>query len=104
MVFTVKPDEETTKALVEKFTTLIKDNATLESVDEWGKRRLAYEINKEPDGYYVLANFTSEPEFLLELDRIFRITDGVLRTMITRRNEHADSPKADAADKQPASE
>lgn len=74
--------EEAIKALVEKFTTLISNNGQLVKVDEWGKRRLAYAINDMSDGYYVLAEFECKPEFPAELDRVFKITDGVMRTMI----------------------
>ena len=57
----------------------------LGSVDEWGKRKLAYLINKESEGYYVLFNFISESEFPAELDRIYKITDGILRSLIVRK-------------------
>ncbi|MBQ8177477.1 MAG: 30S ribosomal protein S6, partial [Oscillospiraceae bacterium] len=58
-------------------------NGTMESVNEWGKRKLAYEINYEAEGYYVLYTFTSKPDFPAELDRVFKITDGVMRSMTT---------------------
>ncbi len=80
-------DEEATAALVGKFKTLIEANGTIDSVDEWGKRRLAYPINKEEEGVYTVINFTSAPEFPAELDRIYKITDGVLRTMIVAEAE-----------------
>lgn len=86
IVLSSKLDEDATKALVEKFTGLIADNGTVDSIDEWGKRRLAYEIQKETDGYYVLVNFTCEPDFLKELDRVYNITDGVLRTIVVRKS------------------
>ena len=80
-------DEETVKALQEKFTSLIEKNGTLESVDEWGKRKLAYEINDKTEGFYVWVNFTADGEFPKELDRQYRITDGILRTIIIRKDE-----------------
>ncbi|NLC78324.1 MAG: 30S ribosomal protein S6 [Ruminococcaceae bacterium] len=86
MVLNTKLDEEATKALIEKFTKLIEANGKIETVDEWGKRRLAYEIEDETEGYYVLVNFTSEGEFIKELDRIYKITDGVLRSIIVRKS------------------
>lgn len=86
MVLSVKNGEEATQALVEKFTTLIEKHATLQSVDEWGKRKLAYLINKESEGYYVLVNFESEAEFPAELDRVYKITDGVLRSLIIKKD------------------
>ena len=81
-VISTKQDEESITATVEKFSTLISENGTLTSVDEWGKRKLAYLINKEAEGYYVLFTFESEAAFPAELDRVSKITDGVLRSMI----------------------
>ena len=80
-------EEESVKALQDKFTNLIAKNGTVESVDEWGKRRLAYEINDKTEGYYVLVNFTADTEFPKELDRQYKITDGILRTIIVRKDE-----------------
>lgn len=82
VVFSVKNDEEQIKALVEKFSELIKANGTLTNVDEWGKRKLAYEINYEGEGYYVLYNFESKPYFPAEFERIINITDGILRSVV----------------------
>lgn len=82
IVFSLKKDEEQIKALTEKFSELIKANGTLTNIDEWGKRKLAYEINYESDGYYVLYNFESKPDFPAELERVINITDGVLRSVV----------------------
>ena len=82
MVFSVLNGEEATNDLVEKFKTLVSENGTIENVDDWGKRRLAYPINDEVEGYYILVNFESQPNFPAELDRVAKITDGVLRTMV----------------------
>lgn len=82
IVFSVKNGEEQVKTLTEKFTELIKSHGTLSKVDEWGKRKLAYEINYESEGYYVLYNFESAPDFPAELERIINITDGVLRSVV----------------------
>ena len=79
--------EEGIAAVVERFKSLIETNGTLAEVDEWGARRLAYEINHITEGYYVLMKFTSGPEFPAELDRILGITDGILRRLITLRAE-----------------
>ena len=87
MVFSVKNGEEGVPALIEKFKALIEQNGTLDSIDEWGKRKLAYAINYITEGYYVLISFTSAPEFPKELDRILRITDGVIRSMIVCKDE-----------------
>ncbi len=80
-------EEEAVKALQEKFTSLIAANGTVETVDEWGKRRLAYEINDKTEGFYVLVDFKADAEFPKELDRQYRITDGILRTIIIRKEE-----------------
>lgn len=79
--------EEETTALVEKFKALVEQNGTLDEMEEMGKRKLAYEINYLTEGYYVLVKFTSGPDFPAELDRIFGITDGVIRSLITKRPE-----------------
>ena len=83
LVYNTKLGDEGVKALVEKFKALIEANGTIESVDEWGKRKLAYAIEDETEGYYVLYTFTCKPDFRAELDRIIKITDGVLRSLIT---------------------
>ena len=80
-------EEEKVKALTEKFTSLIAANGTVETVDEWGKRRFAYEIDDKTEGYYVLVDFTSDGDFPKELDRQYRITDGILRTIIIRKDK-----------------
>ena len=80
-------DEEATAALVGKFKSLIEANGTIDSVDEWGKKRLAYPINDEVEGVYTVIKFTSEPAFPAELDRVYKITDGVLRSMIVAEAE-----------------
>ena len=84
-IFSMTLGEEGIAAIKEKFQTLIEQNAEIGEVDEWGKRRLAYLINDEADGFYVLYNFVSGPGFPAELDRIAKITDGVLRSMIIRK-------------------
>ena len=79
--------EEETQAIVEKFKTLIEQNGTVDEMEEWGKRKLAYEINYLTEGYYVLVKFPSGPELPAELDRILGITDGVIRSLVTLRYE-----------------
>ena len=83
-VFIIDPavGEEGINELVEKFRSLIEQNATLGEVDLWGKRRLAYPINDLPEGYYALINFESKSDFPAELDRVFKITEGILRSLI----------------------
>ncbi len=82
-----RKSEEETVALVDKFKSLIEANGTIESVDEWGKRRLAYEIDDATEGYYVLVNFSAKTDFPQELERVFRITDGILRQITVRKDE-----------------
>lgn len=84
-VFSSKSGEENVKALTEKFDALIKANATDVELNDWGKRKLAYEINYETEGNYVLWTFTSECSFPAELERVFGITDGVLRFLIMKK-------------------
>jgi small subunit ribosomal protein S6 len=86
IILSTKLGEEGIKSVVSKFTDMISKNAKLESVDEWGKRRLAYAINYEHEGYYVLFNFTSAPNFPAELDRVCKITDGVIRSLIVAKS------------------
>lgn len=81
-------DEEAVKATVEKFNGIITANGgTVDSVDEWGKRRLAYPIDYKNEGYYVLTRFTAAPELPAELERNFKINDGILRYLVTRMPE-----------------
>lgn len=87
MIISMKKGEEGIQALIERFKELIEKNATLKNVDEWGKRKLAYLINKESEGYYVLFEFESTAEFPAELDRRFRITEGVMRSMIIKKED-----------------
>ena len=75
-------DEEASAALIGKFKSLIEANGTIDSVDDWGKRRLAYPINDETEGVYTVIKFTADPAFPAELDRVYKITEGVLRTII----------------------
>ena len=89
VVYILDPNlgEEATAAMVEKFKALVEQNGTLAEVDQWGKRHLAYPINDLNEGYYVLMTFQSKPEFPRELDRILRITDGVMRSLIVCKDE-----------------
>ncbi|MGN0974594.1 MAG: 30S ribosomal protein S6 [Gemmiger sp.] len=87
LVTTATLDEEASAALVGKFKSLIEANGTIDSVDEWGKRRLAYPIEDETEGVYTVIKFTSAPDFPAELDRVYKITDGVLRSIIIAEEE-----------------
>lgn len=95
------------KALVEKFTGLIAANGTIDTVNEWGKRKLAYPINDLTEGYYVLVEFKSAPEFPTELERVFGITDGIMRSIVVKHDEKKASAKAaevPAAEEAPAAD
>ena len=83
-LFVLKPDleKEVVEELIGKVKTIIEADGTVENVNEWGKRKLAYEIQKVSEGHYTLINFNSEPELPKELDRVFRITDSVIRHII----------------------
>lgn len=94
MVLSMKNGEESVNGLVEKFNTLISENATINKVDTWGQRALAYPINDETVGYYVVVEFTSKPDFPAELDRIYKITEGVLRSLIVVKEEEDEKPAA----------
>jgi len=74
--------EEEIAGNVTKFKELVEKNGTIDKIDEWGKRRLAYPINDMHEGYYVLIAFTSVPDFPAELDRVYKITDGIIRSLI----------------------
>ena len=85
MIFSVANGDDSVNALKEKFAELIAKHGNVENVDDWGKRRLAYLINDEAEGYYVFTTFTSEPSFPAELERVAGITDGVLRAMVIKK-------------------
>ncbi len=94
IVTSAKLGEEGSAALVEKFKALISEHGTVQNVDDWGKRRFAYPINKQTEGYYTLINFESNPEFTAELDRRYQITDGIMRTLVVKRDpRHIVEPK-----------
>ena len=87
LVLSLSKGEEAVEALKAKFTDMISKHGTLCEVEEWGKRKLAYPINYETEGFYVVAQFESEESFPAELDRVINITDGVLRSLIVTKGE-----------------
>ena len=88
LVTKVTNDEAVDNALVEKFKALIEANGTIDEIVEgWGKRRLAYPIQDETEGMYTVIKFTSGPEFPAELERIYGITEGVLRSIVVAEPE-----------------
>ena len=81
-------EDQARSELIAQFIELMTNNgATVEKVDEWGKRRLAYPINFKNEGYYVLVNFTAAPEFPRELERNFEINENIMRYLVTRVEE-----------------
>lgn len=81
--------EAAVKETVDKFTTLISNNAEIVEVAEWGKRRLAYEIEDMTEGYYVVVTFKTASDFPAELDRLFNIDESIIRSMIVKLDMEA---------------
>ena len=88
-VFIINPSVEDSgvKELIEKFSKLINNDGKVESVEELGKKKLAYEIQKNSEGIYVLINFEAEPSLIKELERVYRITDDVIKFIVVRKDE-----------------
>lgn len=86
-VYIISPtlEEEQVKAMVERFNNLVSQNGELESTEEWGKKKLAYEVQDQKEGYYVLMNFSANPDFPAELERNFKITEEVLKYLIVSK-------------------
>ena len=80
-------DEEGVKSLVAKFTDLINTDGKVEKVDDLGKRKLAYEVKKQKEGYYQVFNFEANPELIKELERNYRITDEIIKFMTIKVDE-----------------
>ena len=80
-------DEQGLKNLETKFTNLINGDGKVESVEELGLKKLAYEINKNKEAYYMVINFEANPNFIAELERIYRITDEVLKFIVVRKED-----------------
>jgi small subunit ribosomal protein S6 len=89
ILFIIRPlEEEATNAIIDKFSKLIAANGgQIEKEDRWGKKRLAYEIKKESEGYYVLFYTNCEPNCINECDRVMKITDEILKHMIVRSDQ-----------------
>ena len=87
-IFIMKTDitQEQTNAVISKVEKYIRENATITKTINYGKRKLAYEIKKQEYGYYYLIEFTAEPEIIPELERIYRITDEILKFMTIRKD------------------
>jgi small subunit ribosomal protein S6 len=81
-------EEEANKNVVEKFKTLIQNSGgEVTDINEWGKRKLAYTVKEMNEGYYVLMHFKAEPAVVQDLERVFKITDEVIRYLITKQEE-----------------
>ena len=118
VVYIIDPavEEEARKELIAKFNNLISENGgSVEKVEEWGKRRLAYAIDYKTEGYYVLVNFEAESELPKELERNLQISDSVIRYQVIRLIERkvgikpravrpAPAPEAEAPVETPAAE
>ncbi len=88
-LYVIKPDveDEDRAALIAKFNDIITANSgEVENVDEWGKRKLAYEINYIGEGYYVLVNFKAKSDLPAELERNFKISDQIMRYIVVRKD------------------
>lgn len=78
-------EETKIKSVVEKISNLINSNGKVETVEEIGSKKLAYEINKQKEGYYVVYNFESNPGAIAELERVYRITDEVIKFIVVKK-------------------
>ena len=87
LVFIIDPKVEDKQPVIAKVQDLINTAGKVESVDEWGNRRLAYEIKKNTEGYYVLVNFEAEPSFIDELERVLNITTEVLKFIVINKED-----------------
>lgn len=87
VMFIIKSqEEEATNAVITKFENLIKNNGgEVIKIDRWGKKRLAYEVKKNLEGFYCLIHFTAEPAVVAELDRVLKITEDVIKHMIVKQ-------------------
>ena len=80
-------EEEAFKALIEKISNLINTDGKVSSVEEVGKKKLAYEIKKNKEGFYVVFKFEANPELITELERVYRITDEVIKFIVVKEEE-----------------
>ena len=88
-IFIINPSVEDAgvKGLIEKFSNIIHSDGKVESVEEMGMKKLAYEINKQTEGNYVLITFEAAPTLINELERVYRITDEVMKFIVVRKDE-----------------
>lgn len=88
-IFVINPeaDAEQVQSLIEKVKGVIESNGSVENTDEWGKRKLAYEVKGHKEGYYVLLNFTADTSIPAELERVYKITEGIIRHIVVKEEE-----------------
>ena len=86
MIINSNLEEAVIKSTIEKVNDLIAKNGKVESTEEWGKKRLAYPIKKQNEGYYVLVNFSSNPDFIDELERVYGITDEIIKHIVVKKD------------------
>jgi small subunit ribosomal protein S6 len=85
-ILSTKLDDEAKEAVIAKFEGIVKNaGGTVESTDKWGVKKLAYAINYQTEGYYVLMTFECDPSVIAEITRVAGITEGMLRQMVTKR-------------------
>lgn len=82
IIFYPDVEEETRNSVMERLTNIIKENGSVDEIDEWGDRKFAYEIEYNNHGYYYLVKFKTEPETIVEFERIAKIQESILRYMV----------------------
>lgn len=90
IMYIIRPnmDDEARQAVIERFNNVLKENgAEIVNVTDWGKRRLAYEIEKYRDGYYMILNVMAEPQAVQEFDRLARISEDIIRHIVVKEEE-----------------
>ncbi|MDU5535445.1 MAG: 30S ribosomal protein S6 [Anaerococcus sp.] len=87
LIFKADMQDTDRTELLERFKTIISENGEVADVDDWGKRRLAYEINDLKEGYYYIVNFKSEPDHIREFERRLRLSDFIIRYMVIRKED-----------------
>ena len=87
IIINAKLEEAQRKATIEKISSLINTNGKVESVEEVGTKKLAYEIKKQEEGYYVVINFEAKPDSISELERVYKITDEIIKFIVVRKED-----------------
>lgn len=87
LVLSSKLEEEARIELIKKMTDLISNNAAEVKADEWGLKKLAYLVNKETEGYYIMFTFEAKPDAIAEIERVYRITDGIMKYLTVRKEK-----------------